>query len=39
MATVITAPEADRQLEAIDDWWRTNRSAARISSSKSFAMS
>jgi plasmid stabilization system protein ParE len=28
MATVITAPEADRQLEAIDDWWRDNRASA-----------
>lgn len=28
MATVVTAPEADRQLEAIDDWWRANRPAA-----------
>jgi plasmid stabilization system protein ParE len=28
MATVVTAPEADRQLEAIDDWWRFNRQAA-----------
>lgn len=28
MATVVTAPEADRQLEAIDDWWRSNRPAA-----------
>ena len=28
MATVITAPEADRQLEAIIEWWRENRPAA-----------
>jgi plasmid stabilization system protein ParE len=28
MATVITAPEADRQLETIAQWWRENRPAA-----------
>lgn len=28
MATVVTAPEADRQLDAIDGWWRVNRQAA-----------
>jgi plasmid stabilization system protein ParE len=28
MATVVAAPEADRQVEAIDDWWRVNRDSA-----------
>ena len=27
--TVRTTPEADAQIREIDDWWRTNRSAAR----------
>jgi plasmid stabilization system protein ParE len=26
---VRTTPEADAQIRAIDDWWRTNRPAAR----------
>ena len=28
-ASVIVAPEALAQVEAIDDWWRANRPAAR----------